>query len=477
MTDQREPEAATRRVVIVGGGITGLATAYYLRRAVRPRDRIEVVVLEASARAGGKLRTIRQDGFVVEAGPDSFLTSKPAALVMCRDLGLAGELIPQRLPTGAYVLRRGRLIAIPSGMRLVHPVRPWRFLRSPLLSVSGRLRALAHPFVRPRRETGDESVGSYVQRRYGAEMLRILGEPLLAGIHLADPWQLSLAATFPALHSPPPQRPGAGPIPHAQELAHLLGSPFASLAGGMAQLGDALIEALGSSLSTNTTVNAIIPADGAYRLGLQGPPGLSGHFELPAAAVVVTTPVAAAERLVREVNPSLAKLLGAAQTTSSAIVSLGYRSAGTTLPTAGSGFLVPRDEGSQLLACTWSSNKFDGRAPEGGILVRGFLGGWRDPNILEREDDELLKLVQRELAQLIGGVFARGEPAVSHVARWADGTPLYRVGHREWLAKITAACKATPGLWLAGAPYDGVGIPDCIRQGRMTASAVARYLE
>ena len=477
MSEQGAPEVAGRRVVIVGGGITGLATAYYLQRTVRSRDRVEVVVLEADARAGGKLRTAHEDGFVMEAGPDSFLTGKPAALVLCRDLGLVGELIPQRLPTGVYVLRRGRLIPLPPGMRLVHPVRRWQFLRSPLLSLSGRLRALAHRFARRRKESGDESVGAYVQRRYGAEMLRVLGEPLLAGIHLADPWQLSLAATFPALHAPPGERAGAGPMPHAQELAHLLGSPFATLAGGMEQLGDALIEALGSSLSTNTTVNAIIPAADGYRLGLQGPPGLSGHFELPATAVVVTTPAAAAEPLVRQVNPSLARLLGDARTTSSAIVTLGYRSAGTTLPPVGSGFVVPRDEGSRLLACTWSSNKFARRAPEGGILVRGFLGGWRDPKILEREDDELLKLVRSELAQIIGGVFARAEPAVSHVARWADGTPLYRVGHREWLAKVTAAANETPGLWLAGAPYDGVGIPDCIRQARMTASAVARYLD
>ena len=224
MNESPDARAHPRRVVIVGGGITGLATAYYLQRALAERTDVEVVVLEADSRPGGKLRTLHHAGFAVETGPDSFLTSKPAALALCHDLGLDGELIPQQQPRGAYVLRRGRLIPIPPGMRLVHPTRRWQLLRSPLLSPAGRLRALCHPFTRRRREAGDESIGAYVQRRYGAEMLRVLGEPLLAGIHLADPWQLSLEATFPALHAArgkhgraPPEAAGAGTAAPARQ--------------------------------------------------------------------------------------------------------------------------------------------------------------------------------------------------------------------------------------------------------------------
>ena len=476
MSESHDPRVPPRRVVIIGGGITGLAAAYYLQRALPERSRVEVVVLETDTRPGGKLRTLHHAGFAVETGPDSFLTSKPAALVLCHDLGLDDELIAQRQPRGAYVLRRGRLIPIPPGMRLIHPTRRWQMLRSPLLSPAGRLRALAHPLTRRRRETGDESIGAYVQRRYGAEMLRVLGEPLLAGIHLADPWQLSLEATFPALHAAPGKSAAAGPRQPAPGLQHLHGSPFASLAGGMERLSGALMAELESSVSTDTTVHEVIPAQGGYRLALQGNPSLSGHYELPADAVLVTTPAAAAARLVRVVNPSLARLLESARATSSAIVTLGFRGPGQALP-PGSGFLVPRGEDSRLLACTWSSNKFASRAPDGGVLVRGFVGGWRDAKILELEDDELLALLRGEMARLLGGVFAGDERAtVSHVARWPEGTPLYQVGHRHWLAKLAAAGKTTPGLWLAGAPYDGVGIPDCIHQARSAASEIVRYL-
>ena len=472
-----------RRVVVVGGGITGLATAYYLQRSVTA-GRLDVVVLEAAPRPGGKMRTECRDGFLIEAGPDSFLTAKPAAVELCRELGLADALIPQLQPRGAYVLRRGRLVPIPAGMRLVHPTRPWALLRSPLLSPAGRLRALAYPLVPPRRDAGtDQSVGAYVQRRYGAELLRVLGEPLLAGIHLADPWQLSLAATFPALHAVPP-RSGSSPRSGArrsatmppEQLPHLRGSPFASLTGGIQQLSDALAVRLGRSLRTDTAVAAIRPAAGGYRLRLKSP-AVGNTEELTATAVVVTTPAAAAAQLVNRLNPPLAELLGAAEATSSAIVTLGYRDPDVALPLPGSGFLVPRGEGARLLACTWSSGKWAGRAPGGGVLVRGFVGGWRHPEMLDFSDDELVALVRAELAGVLGGGFAgAATPTVREVQRWPHGTPLYRVGHRTWLAQVQQACAATPGLWLAGAPYDGVGIPDCIRQARATATAAAAYL-
>lgn len=477
MTDAEGQRRA--RVVVVGGGITGLATAYYLQRSAAA-EHCEVAVLEAAPRPGGKLRTERRDGFLLEAGPDSFLTGKPGAVELCRELGLAHALIPQSQPRGAYVLRRGRLVPIPAGMRLVHPTRPWALLRSPLLSPGGRIRALAHPLVPPRRGAGeeeDESVGAFVQRRYGAELLRVLGEPLLAGIHLADPWRLSLAATFPALRSAG-RRPAASPPNPPDpppELSHLRGSPFASLSGGMEQLAGALAARLGRSLRTGAAAAAIDRATGGYRVRLQAHAGRAAGEELTAAAVVVTTPAAAAAPLVSRLNPALAQLLGAAEAASSAIVTLGYPR--VALPRPGSGFVVPRGEGSRLLACTWSSGKWAGRAPAGGTLVRGFVGGWRQPELLAQTDAELIALVADELAAILGGGFAQARrPAISRVQRWPGGTPLYRVGHHRWLAQAQAAAAATPGLWLAGAAYAGAGIPDCIRQARATAGAVAAYL-
>lgn len=473
--------ASRRRVVVVGGGITGLAAAWYLLRAAAAGPGFEVVVLEADRRAGGKLRTERRDGFLIEAGPDSFLTGKPAAVDLCRELGLTGALIPQRQPRNASVLRRGRLVPIPPGLRLVHPTRPWALLRSPLLSPAGRLRALAHPLVPRRADAGDESLGSYVRRRYGREMLRVLGEPLLAGIHLADPWQISLTATFPGLRTPP-RRGGTGGTGGTSsagargpaDVPHLRGSPFASLSGGMEQLVDALGAALGRALRTGAAVTAIAPAPAGYRVRLDGP---AGGAELDAAAVVVTTPAAVAARLAARFNPPLAQRLAAAEATTSAVVTLGYAGIGSGFPTAGSGFLVPRGEGCRLLACTWSSAKWPGRAPAGGLLLRAFTGGWRHPHLPGGTDDELLDLVQDELAGIPGFAFIRtGAPAVRRVQRWPNGTPLYRVGHREWLAGVRSACAATPGVWLAGAPYDGVGIPDCIRSARAAADAATAYL-
>lgn len=468
--------AAGRRVVVVGGGITGLAAAWYLLRAAAAGPGFEVVVLEADRRAGGKLRTERRDGFLIEAGPDSFLTGKPAAVDLCRELGLTGALIPQRQPRSASVLRRGRLVPIPPGLRLVHPTRPWALLRSPLLSPAGRLRALAHPLVPRRADAGDESVGAYVRRRYGREMLRVLGEPLLAGIHLADPWQLSLTATFPSLRTP--RRGGTGGTAAGARgpaaVPHLRGSPFASLSGGMEQLADALGARLGRALRTGAAVTAIVPAPAGYRVRLDGP---AGGAELDAAAVVVTTPAAVAARLTARLNPPLAQRLAAAEATSSAVVTLGYAGIDGGFPAAGSGFLVPRGEGCRLLACTWSSAKWPGRAPAGGLLLRAFIGGRRHPHLPDRDDDDLLALVRDELARIPGFDFIRtGAPAVRRVQRWPDGTPLYRVGHREWLSRVRAACAATPGVWLAGAPYDGVGIPDCIRSARAAADAAAACL-
>ena len=224
----------------------------------------------------------------------------------------------------------------------------------------------------------------------------------------------------------------------------------------------------------------LAPAAHGYRVPLQpaaAPGAGDGDGAEPAAAVVVTTPAAAAAALVAGVNPRLAQLLGAAETTSSAIVTLGYRNPRVALPVPGSGFVVPRGEDSLLLACTWSSAKWPGRAPAGAVLVRAFVGGWRQPDLLARTDAELIALAENELALILGSGFAAAGPApLSGVQRWPGGTPLYRVGHHRWLAEVQAAAAASPGLWLAGAAYDGVGIPDCIRQARTTAAAVAAYL-
>jgi len=482
----------TGPVVVVGGGIAGLTAALELAESGAA-----VALVEAGERFGGKIATSRVDGLVVEAGADSFLSSKPAGLALCERLGISDRLVNSKTEDRrTFVWSRGRLRELPEGLVLGSPTRVWSLLRSGLLSPVGAARLVADVAV-PRRRAGEENgrsgpgapeetVAEFFTRRLGGEAYARVVEPLLAGIHAGDAARLSLPATFPrfvdmerdhgglvraALAGRAPKllrrkgtrRPSGsgpvGPVPAGR-------TPFVSFQTGMAELIEALVArlaSLGVDLRPNQAVATIRATGGGYEVVVDGGPAL------PAAAVVVATPAPVTTGLLRDLCPAAAALLEGVPHASTATVSLAYRAHDVGTPPTGYGFVVPRAEGRHLLAATWGSGKWPGRAPVGQVLVRGYVGGVGREAVLDADDDGLVHLVRAELAALAG---ITGTPVHREVHRYPAGMPQYTVGHLGRVERVRSALVACPGLAVTGAAYGGVGIPDCIDDAFTTARAV-----
>ncbi len=464
----------SQHVVIVGGGIAGLATAYFLQKEATAQGLdITLTLVEREAQLGGKIVTDIAGEFVVEGGPDSFITQKPWALQLCRELGLADRLIGTNdMQRSVYVLRNGRLRKMPDGMLLIVPTRFMPFVTSDLLSWRAKLRMGLDLFIRPRRDPADESLANFIRRRLGQEALDVLAEPMMAGIHVADPETLSLQATFPRFVEIE-RRYGSltrGMIA-ARRVARANGrdartTTFMTLRGGLQELVGALAHTIRAEIRLGTRVTrlAATPA-GGYRLLLDD------SVMLEADAVVLATPAYVSADLLRHTAPELATKLDAIRYVSTATVSLGYNADEFEHPLDGFGFVVPRHEQARLLACTWTSTKFPQRAAPGTVLLRAFVGGPRREGLVALDDDALVGLVREELRAIMG-VSAR--PTLARVFRWHRSNPQYEVGHLDRVDEIEAL--APTGLYLTGSAYRGVGIPDCVRQGQETAAAVARYL-
>jgi protoporphyrinogen/coproporphyrinogen III oxidase len=484
----------TPKIVIVGAGITGLAAALRLAAA----GGVDAVVCDASGRAGGVIRTERggeRGEYLIEAGPDSFLTEKPEALRLCAQLGLTEALIGIR--EGAhrtYVVRGGRLVQMPDGFRLIAPTRLGPWLRSPLFSWPSKARMALDWVLPPQRSTADESVASFVTRRLGREAFDYVAQPLIGTIYTADAEALSLAATMPRfadlerrygsvirgfLRAHAAAGRGRGPragSPSARGASADGGLPaarlglFASLAAGMQTLPDAAAARLPDGwLRLRTPVAAVTRrADGSgYRVAL----GDGGAIE--ADGVIVAAGPAATARLIAPLDGALASGVGAIACASSASVTLAYDRAALRRPIGGFGFVVPRVERRPILAASFSNLKFAGRAPEDRLLVRVFLGGATDPEILGMDDEALARTVRGEMGALLG---ISAAPLLVRVMRHRDTMPQYAVGHLDRVADIESRAGAHPGLALAGAAYRGVGIPDCIRSGEAAAERILRTL-
>ncbi len=464
------------RVVIVGGGIAGLAAARALASSPAGSSPLRVTVVEAAPRLGGKLHTELVDGFLVEAGADSFGTRggrDGGALGLVEELGLGGEVLPTP-PKRVLVMRRGRLLELPRGLHLVVPTDLGAVFRSRLLSLPAKLRVAAELARRPKADrthgpAGDgETVAAFLRRHFGRQYTERIAGPLLAGIHSADPERLSLGAAFPMLAGL--EARWGSLIRGARETAGRGGPSRVTLAGGMGGLVDALaadLRGAGVALVTGKRVHALSrdPGGGRYRIEV------AGDVTILADAVVLATPpgVSAAILAKESTAPELANGLRAIPHASTATVSLGFAREQVRHPLDALGFLVPPSPdrgGGSLAACTFASSKFPGRAPEGAVLLRAYLGG-----DLPADDGEL---VDRALAGLTGVLGLRGEPRIARVHRFVDANPRYEPGHRERVAALEAA--APPGLALAGCAYHGVGIPDCLASGHRAAERVLAAL-
>jgi oxygen-dependent protoporphyrinogen oxidase len=432
-------------IAIVGGGITGLAAAWELERR-----KIPYLLLEASSRLGGKLRSEVHDGFLIEAGPDSFVTQRPWALELAREVGIETELIPPQPPGRTYLLRHGRLLPFPKGLRLLVPLDEEAFWASELMSEEGKRRLLQEPEVPP-GSGQDESLASFIRRRFGEEALEALGAPLLAGLYLGDPEELSLKASYPQ-YLELEQRFGSV-IRGVRATPAGQGPGFLTPRGGVERLAQAVGARL-HSVRTQARVVQVTPE------GLR----LEGGAWIASRAVLLTPLAQEAARLLPE---ALARPLREFKAESSAVVSLAYRREAVSHPLDGTGF-VSADRRFHLRASTWHSSKFADRAPGGFVLLRAFFGGHPRPEDALLPEAELVQLAQHELGELLG---LQGPPLFARVVRWIEASPQYRVGHHERLAQLRA--QLPPWLELAGASYEGVGIPDCIRQGRQAALRLA----
>jgi oxygen-dependent protoporphyrinogen oxidase len=466
-----------KRIAIIGGGIAGLSAAYYLERARASGVELEWTLFEKSDRFGGVIQTELRDGFVLEAGPDSFLTVKPEAAQLCRDLGLGDQLISSNdAGRKTYIVVKERLIPIPDGLEFMVPTRIWPMARTRLFSFGTKLRMAremsASPQGASRVGNEDESVASFVLRHFGAEMVERVAEPLLAGVYGGDAANLSVRAVLPRFAEMEREH---GSLVRATLKAHRqrarakrktqapTQSLFTSLKGGMQQVVDALLATLPAPWRRlQYPVSALRQAGDEWQVE-SAEAKTSERFH----NVVVAAPATAAAELLRGIRPELAENLDKITYTSSCAVALAYDH--LDLP-PGFGFLVPRSEGHKMLACTFVHRKFPHRAPEGSALLRCFFSSSRLRGWQGYSESALLDLAQRELTDIMG---LRAMPRFARVFRWACGLPQYTIGHLERVAEMEKSLSGLPGLHIIGNSFYGIGVPDCVRSGMRAAATIA----
>jgi len=474
----------TPHIVIIGGGIAGLATAYYLQQQAQAHNLpLTYTLVERDSSFGGKIATNTDDGFVIEGGPDSFITQKPWGYQLCKELGLGDRLIgtnDERRKT--FIVHKNRLRALPDGVMLIIPTRFMPFALSPLISPWGKLRMGMDLFIPPKMDNSDESLADFITRRLGHEALDKIAEPLMAGIYVADPEHLSIQSTFPRFITME-QKYGSlikGMLAQmkARKTSNNGTAPrpklplFMTLRGGLMELVDTLVGKLTGNLITGQSVTRIdFQSDDLTPYQVQ----LDNGQTLNATHIIMATPAYTAANLLQPHSSDLAKKLKSIRYISTATVSLVFKRDEVDHPLDGFGFVVPKSEACRLMACTWVSTKFNHRAPDDRALLRVFVGGYKRQELVDLPDDELLELVKTELHRTMG-ITAR--PTRHEIYRWPNGNAQYDVGHLDRVAKIEAlAADVLPGLYFTGSAFRGVGIPDCIHQGQQIAEQVVKSLE
>lgn len=471
-----------RRVVIIGGGISGLAAAHRLKEL---NPSLALTLIEASGRVGGTLLTDEREGFLLERGPDSFITEKPEAVALAKRLGIESHLIEtNRNHRRSFIVRKGRLRPVPEGFQLLAPSRIWPFITSDIFSLSGKARMAADLFLPRKSANGiaDESLGSFVRRRLGREALERMAQPMVGGIYTADPETLSLRATLPRFLD---MERDHGSVVLAmlrkariQKKADQSGTKstsgtsgarynlFLSFDRGMEVLVRALEKALAQiNIKLNTQVQSIVRNSASWTIQL------SSGQTLEADAICLAVPAYIAAQLLSGVSPSLAAQLKQIKYASTATINFAYPRDAIQHALDGFGFVVPYVEKRSLIACSFSSVKFAGRAPDGHVLLRAFAGGALQPEIFALEESEMLARVESDLRELLK---IKSQPLFTEVSKWRNSMPQYEVGHLDRVAAIENSVRELPALTLAGNAYRGTGIPDCIRSGETAAEHIAQ---
>ncbi len=475
-----------KSVIIVGGGISGLSTAFALLEQAASADLpLFCTLLDAAPVWGGKIVTHRVGRWVLEAGPDSFLSQKPWAMDLCRRLGIADQLINTNpVEKKASVLRGGQLHELPEGLVTFTPSQLGPFFRSGLLSWMDLARMGCDVLIPPRRSTEDESLAAFFRRRFGRHACERVMEPLMAGIYAGDAEQMSLRATFPrfyeleqtygsVIRGMMAARRARAQIPADGRPRHTM---FVTLKNGLADLVagmTARIQQGGAVLKTGVQAEALRVRShqaGRWMYDVICSDGTA----LSAEALVLATPAYVSADLVRPLSPLAAGLMETIPYASTATISLIYPAAAVGRSLQGFGFVVPRVEGRDVIAATWTSIKWPHRAPPDEVSVRCYLGGVGREAILERDDEALVRCVRDELASIVG---LHATPQYVEVNRWHRAMPQYTIGHLDRLAQLEAAVSRFGGLTITGAGYRGVGLPDCIRDGAETAARTLRYLQ
>ena len=461
-----------KRIAIIGGGISGLSAAYQLEKARASGTPLEYTLFESSSRLGGSLCSERVEECLVEAGPDSFLTEKPWAAMLCKELGLGDQIIGSNdAQRKTYIVVHGKLIAMPDGLMFMVPTKLVPTALSPLFSWNTKVRMaqeLLHP---PRPMTGDETVGELVERHFGSEVVDRLADPLLSGVYGGDANKLSARAVLPRFVE---MEEKYGSLSRAMLAAHkkmaavAKSQParpvFSSLKDGMQQLVDAITSRLDpQAVRLRTRVRNVYRPNGGWRVAIEM--GDDEYYD----AVVLATPANVAGALLEAVDAKLASDLHGISYSSSVTVTLGYYMDQLKHLPPGFGFLVPRSEGTRMLACTFVHNKFPHRAPADRGILRCFLGGARDEAVLSMSDDELLRTVRDELSRIVK---LQERPLFSRVYRWRGAMAQYESGHIARVERIEKRVADIPGLAIAGNAFHGIGVPDCIRSGQQAAAAL-----
>ncbi len=456
-----------KRLLIVGGGIAGLSAAWAARRS---DPSVNVTLVERDTRLGGKVRSDTVDGFLLEAGPDGFLSRKPAAVRLARELGITDQLIP-RTPRAvpAFVMHEHALHPLPEGFSGMVPANLDALSRSALLSEQGRRRAAQEASIPAATSMDDESVAAFMRRRYGEEAFQLLIEPLVSGIYAADAERLSLAATIPHLRALELEYGSvSAALMKAPPSANGL-PPFLSFRSGMGELVRGLVDGLdGVRIRRGTGVSSLLPRGRGVRAAL------ADGSELDADSLILAVPARSAAALAGSLVPSLGALLDGIPFSSSALIHAAYREEDLQDSLDGYGYLIPAVEGSLLLGCTWSSRKWEGRAPEGTVLLRMHAGRYGRQDVQAMSDADLVGLCRDELAATMG---LKAEPLLTRVQRWDEALPQYTSGHRGRVDAIERALVGSPGVFLAGSSYRGVGISDCIESGEKAAAGALDYLK